>query len=63
MFSSIGSISEGWSPIAEISTYIAFLSAGFQVNILETRRQKNKTVLIEPGKTIMKIKSNTLLKI
>lgn len=31
MFSAIGSISEGWSPIAEISTYVAFLSAGFQV--------------------------------
>uniref|UniRef100_A0A1I7TUZ2 MFS domain-containing protein n=1 Tax=Caenorhabditis tropicalis TaxID=1561998 RepID=A0A1I7TUZ2_9PELO len=32
MFSAIGSISEGWSPISEISTYVAFLSAGFQIS-------------------------------
>lgn len=32
LFSAIGSISEGWSPISEISTYIAFLSAGFQIS-------------------------------
>ncbi|CCD71847.1 Major facilitator superfamily (MFS) profile domain-containing protein [Caenorhabditis elegans] len=32
LFSAIGSISEGWSPIAEISTYVAFLSAGFQIS-------------------------------
>ncbi|ULU04922.1 hypothetical protein L5515_013717 [Caenorhabditis briggsae] len=36
LFSSIGSISEGWSPIAEISTYIAFLSAGFQLSNIIT---------------------------
>ncbi|UMM16895.1 hypothetical protein L5515_013715 [Caenorhabditis briggsae] len=32
LFSAIGSISEGWSPISEISTYVAFLSAGFQIS-------------------------------
>ncbi|CAI2346290.1 unnamed protein product [Caenorhabditis sp. 36 PRJEB53466] len=32
LFSSIGSISEGWSPISEISTYVAFLSSGFQIS-------------------------------
>ncbi|CAI5442213.1 unnamed protein product [Caenorhabditis angaria] len=32
LFSSIGSISEGWSPITEISTYVAILSAGFQIS-------------------------------
>ncbi|KAF1766354.1 hypothetical protein GCK72_006311 [Caenorhabditis remanei] len=36
LFSSIGSISEGWSPISEISTYIAFLSAGFQLSNIIT---------------------------
>uniref|UniRef100_A0A8R1ICW2 MFS domain-containing protein n=1 Tax=Caenorhabditis japonica TaxID=281687 RepID=A0A8R1ICW2_CAEJA len=36
LFSSIGSISEGWAPIAEISTYIAFLSAGFQLSNIIT---------------------------
>lgn len=33
LYSSIGTISESWSPINEIGTFVAFLSSAFQVNL------------------------------
>ncbi|CAI2346326.1 unnamed protein product [Caenorhabditis sp. 36 PRJEB53466] len=36
LYSSIGTVSESWSPIAEIGTYVAFLSSAFQISNIVT---------------------------
>ncbi|EGT35976.1 hypothetical protein CAEBREN_30719 [Caenorhabditis brenneri] len=36
LYSSIGSISESWSPITEIGTFVAFLSSAFQISNIVT---------------------------